>query len=620
MRNTLVGLALSLAALGVAGCPSALSCGPGTHQEGSLCVADGPDATAVVAIDGAVSVDAAGEVGLDAAASGQDAGAGRDAGADRRDAAHDLGDVGFAPHCSSGIPCPSGLICKAGYCTAPPSPCGRDLDCPDNLVCDYGVCVRECRETAECPSDRICRDSRCVEPPNPCVRADDCPRTGETQECVAGKCVGKCTHACGCRAGFDCVAGSCVAVPADDACTTDEVCNCRHFYPGSDENRHCFQGQCGRPCAETCDCGEGSVCQDGHCRPAPEVCHADTDCPCAGGDRLHCLSGQCFKTCTTTCDCAATGAYSLSGRVCFEGFCQLTSWQCAADADCACSGGHQATCDVSSGACTHGACSTGCDCPSGMTCQNGNCQPAGYSSACTTAADCACGQPCLSVGPGFNSCGCTQNWDCRPDKVCDLATRACKPKPATCQSNLDCPYNAASEKTFCKSGTCVGCYPTNDGCYGQDSACSVCDDGTAQICHHKLSLPDDDVNSMCAPACSSNLDCLVIGFGQGVCIAGRCTAWAPDVSVPCTSTADCVAMSRTPLGEVYSPVCQGGNCLPASCETNCDCPAEYPGRFVCRSGKCTAAPEKCANVDDCPCTNSGQVACNAGGVCGPNAY
>jgi hypothetical protein len=139
-------------------------------------------------------------------------------------------------------------------------------------------------------------------------------------------------------------------------------------------------------------------------------------------------------------------------------------------------------------------------------------------------------------------------------------------------------------------------------------------------CHHDLSTPDDDMTSHCEPPCSNNFDCLVVNFGVGGCVQGRCTVNPPDASKPCQHTTDCPAVLNGPLGNVYFPVCQGGECLPASCIDNCDCPDQWPSPHVCRGGLCVPAPASCASVDDCPCSNMGRVGCNAGGVCGPQGW
>jgi hypothetical protein len=157
-----------------------------------------------------------------------------------------------------------------------------------------------------------------------------------------------------------------------------------------------------------------------------------------------------------------------------------------------------------------------------------------------------------------------------------------------------------------------------DPCWASDAGCATtCDDGTTQICHHALANPDDDANSYCAPPCSSNLDCQTyFPYPGGVCLAGRCTISADDLPDPCTTDDDCPALGTPAGGGRFVPVCRHGDCVPASCESSCDCPL-WPRPQICVAGACERAPAECSTVDDCPCLNSGQMGCNAPGVCGP---
>jgi len=299
--------------------------------------------------------------------------------------------------------------------------------------------------------------------------------------------------------------------------------------------------------------------------------------------------------------------------VCLDGFCQVAPKVCATSQDCPCFEGRQATCNL--GACSYGACAGTCDCPKGMVCPSGQCIPDPLNGpGCTSEGDCACGVPCLNNQTGMSFCGCGSNYDC-PGGVCERSSTACIPAPATCQSNADCPWNGAHQ--FCLAQQCHLCAGGGGACYGDDANCGTCN-GTKMLCHHDLATPDDDGSSHCAPACASNLDCLVVNFGNGTCKQGRCTMG--ELTGPCTSTTDCPLLLRTETGVIYSPTCQSGACLPPSCDGFCTCPGRYPGAYVCRTGKCVPAPAKCTTVDDCPCTNGGSVACNEGGVCGPKAY
>jgi hypothetical protein len=576
-------LCLVLIAAALAACPQQLTCGLGTHQEGNACVADG------------VSGDAARVAGPDASSSAPptvpdasleplDAGVGRaDGGSIRPDAAWSPGDGGFSLRCTDGMGCPASMLCQDDRCVPAPSPCGSDLECPGGLYCDHGACVIQCDASSFCPPDKVCVGRRCVAPPATCLCDGDCPFVGDGNTCSNGTCVASCSHTCACRTGFACQGGLCVPHSGSD-CTSDEVCNCAAFAAARDAE-HCFGGSCGRPCSDACQCSDGAACLGGHCLMPPSNCTSDSECPCSQGTPLTCVMGICLKACATTCDCPPpqTGNFDT---VCVEGFCQIAPYVCAGDGDCPCTDGHASHC--SQGACGYGACTANCDCPAGMICTSGACQPRpSNGSFCNGDEDCLCGQPCVDQGNPIKFCGCTQASHCPFGQVCDMPTRTCKAPPAS---------------------------------YGSDAACGVCDDGTPMVCHSDLSTTDDDMQSHCDAPCATNLDCMVVNFGDGVCIDGRCTVNPPDATTGCQKTDDCPALLYTPAGGVYAPTCQGGECLPPSCASNCDCPEQWPSPHVCRSGVCVKQPDKCTTVDDCACTNSGQVACNAGGVCGPNAW
>ena len=306
--------------------------------------------------------------------------------------------------CSTKDDCPAGKICNqlTSACVDPPEACASDAQCPGGEVCitDMGVCVIGCPDDASCGAGQICDQSTrvCI---TGCRSDENCP---EGQTCGAdNKCVAGQPTTCAdvsCDATQRCNPNT---LQCDDVCTSDagqpnscpagQVCNgatgaCEQDgCPGQDPNQ--CDGNAVSPywsttlcacveCLDSTQCGGGEQCNsNGQCTGACTVaCDPSVAGTCGTGDAAslpYCIANCCVE-CISAADCAGND-------ICLDGFC-----------------GAQPDCSADPNAC-----------PAGLTCQGGQCVPAGGNGggSCdpNDPTSCPTGQFCQPDMNGGGTCG-----------------------------------------------------------------------------------------------------------------------------------------------------------------------------------------------------------------------
>jgi hypothetical protein len=220
--------------------------------------------------------------------------------------------------CSAAVACPAGEICSSdGHCVSghdssvcssagAPAGCGNvctaTLPCPHGLFCLGGMCTAECTSSIPCPSGQMCSsDGHCV-----ALGADagvgDCidPSSGSPnpfryQHCGGSGCIdlledpancGTCNHAC--LPSQVCAHGTCASTcPAP---TTN--CN-RACVDLTTDRNHC--GSCATACPNNLLC-ISSACG---CPTQFHQTECSMTCVDTANNRTNCAS--CGHVCTTTC-------------------------------------------------------------------------------------------------------------------------------------------------------------------------------------------------------------------------------------------------------------------------------------------------------------------------------
>ena len=308
--------------------------------------------------------------------------------------------------CEPLIPCVSNSDCQPGqYCAEENyciDGCFQDSDC-DSLVeegsnklyrcektyvrapngviapCEFypneecfsevGLCTEYCITSSDCDGEEICTDGRCGIPPIVCANDNDC-ENGEV--CLSGSCSIGCRFDSDCLAEEKCFENGCVL-----ACSSNDVCQAIYGSAGVctadgvcgqvNEGTSSEGGHRGCECYEFCD-------KEGYCTPF--ICDSDLDCEeeaCGS-----CLVGNVCGECFDDSDCPGT-------KVCDQPLDDEGNVQKDPQTGKELGG----TCAY---ACTPGGplvCIGTTDCPTGMYCEQGQCQT-----------------------------GCVENGNCRPDQVC----------------------------------------------------------------------------------------------------------------------------------------------------------------------------------------------------------
>jgi hypothetical protein len=300
-------------------------------------------------------------------------------------------------------------------------------------------------------------------------------------------------------------------------------------------------------------------------------------------------------------DCTTTGC--PSGYDCVSGTCVPRTMPGGSGAMCA-------------------PCSTGADCANGICLR----YPDGsaYCGAdCGSTSDCMAGDRCVPVSGAGNQCvrgpegaetcaampsGCASDADCGPTERCNLATRACEPRP-TGGASLGASCGVAAD---CASGLCVGgrCSQTCNwldpascpgGFYCNGMATGTCDQGLC-MAGSAGALP-------LGAACGASTDCASLLCDRGICT----TPCIPGGAVGCAAGYACQAGSSPGCGS-----CQQAGALGDACTMNDDCLsglcATQGGRSFC-TARCDAATP-CPGGHACVGAESGASVCvpSAGGL------
>lgn len=212
--------------------------------------------------------------------------------------------AGCTASCTSDSACPRGEVCKSGLCTAPGTDPGAKKDCTTKADCEGGkVCVEStcqacggtagpcpCQTASDCSGGQACVGGACTAPENACKYSSEC---GDGKVCADGQCLASC-EAAQCAAGLSCDKGVCKPDTIGGACSGDGQC--------SGETNKCLAGKCVKTCAGNPECGDGKYCNQGACvvdtRPKPN-CTADAQCGGGAATPKKCLGGFCKYTCTT---------------------------------------------------------------------------------------------------------------------------------------------------------------------------------------------------------------------------------------------------------------------------------------------------------------------------------
>lgn len=317
--------------------------------------------------------------------------------------------------CDVDTDCPIGEVCSAsGECVESPCEfCTEDQICYITEENPEGTCsTPECFIDDDCPDGEQCIQNHCggpyndVEQQEECTGPDDCP---DGQTCSpGGNCIDdtnggggggeECTTNEECPSGYECDDGDCVEEEGEE-CNKD-ASECPPEQPYVDTTAcECVECLVGTDCGPDQDC-ENGVCVDedpingGECTPCdptqPGICNDPTP---------YCVEDCCVE-CIGSGDCTGTEA-------CVDGFCS-----------------------------DPGGCSSDAECPSGYSCENGQCEAP------------QSGQKCDPQDPD----------SCPDGQFCDPDTEECEPLGSSgagcglCNPDCTCDNNLTCDGFFC-----VGC-------------------------------------------------------------------------------------------------------------------------------------------------------------------
>lgn len=261
-------------------------------------------------------------------------------------------EVGVAAQC---LP----VLTDFGKRTCNPSPeleCVRATDCGLGESCVNNSCQgptsAECDSNNACSAGLTCRNFKCVDANEPeCATASHC---ASGQICVDGSCEASAET---CVFNDECDGGACVDGQCASSCNADADCGANEF---------CRSGLCEAfECRRSADCAAGSICVNAECE---QTCNPENGAGCDDGyvcnDNGYCDEDPNVE-CRTTAECARD-------EICVGGAC---STACTCNQQC----GDGQVCDVNSGVCQNPTaaptqCGEDCDCPSGESCVQGQCQ------------------------------------------------------------------------------------------------------------------------------------------------------------------------------------------------------------------------------------------------------
>lgn len=462
-----------------------------------------------------------------------------------------------------GVACADGTVCIGGSCL---HPCTDTSDCHfDDATCEIcdpsiGACVAstatcgggcgavcdpvEDRCRANCDDDESCVDDECV-PAIPCTTPSDCPvtSTGCGFECVAGTCQALPALVCPDADDYECAyadgCAACDIVLIADFCDPSEFCD---FEGGT---YRCIE------CSESVRCTDSNVpiCVDGTC----QHCNEDRECAAAGLGNA-CVESRCVQ-CGDAADCEAAGL----GGACVGNACV----PCDEDADC--SDPLTPVCDLDTNRCVR----------------------------CNRASECGAGAVCR----GDHTCGpCAVDSDCG-GAVCEGGV--CQ---RSCLEASDCPPSCAGPANQCMTGRCV---------YPPGGTSTACNDSAA--CTNDVCAPNDtraDTFGCIRTAVHTRCD------DEVACTVDRCVFVAGGAR--CENTPS-NAICRGTTGS--EPRCLDQVCLPSASAGARDargCVRSYVG--PCAPGEVCGVDGVCSAVTRCEdCMDDG-LACNGvetcvGGLC-----
>lgn len=496
---------------------------------------------------------------------------------------------------NDGLACPPGYEClpKAadgswGYCQAVTPRCRTAADCPPNNECRNGVCepiVQRCRTDGDCPRGLTCIAGVCTD-----ATTNTCEQTGG--QCIPVVPGARCPE--GTRTATD---GSTCGGLGSRCC---KPCTCPDIYaPVCAGDGRTYGNRC------LAECAGAIVAYDGECRVEGR-CTTDRDCPPAYlCDRV---TRVCKPDPTASCETAG-GVCEPSGPLvrCPAGKRPSTDFQCASLSSTCCF-----TCncvDISDPVC-------GAD---GVS----------YPNPC--AADCA-GTTIAYNGP-CRADGCTSDEQCAAtNRICDIATNTCKPKPAECRTDRDCAAGLV-----CQGGTCGVAPPAGCNANADCETGLVCRDGVCRIgCTSNATCP---VGLVCDPSRGICTEPAIIDRcspSGGFCLQGGADVCPPgtfasrDATRSCAQPAieACCVPCNCPT--LFEPVCGAdGVTYPNRCQADCnrvdvaaegECPTrpcgadrDCGGSLVCINSICQVPPQGCIRVPP-----AGNCTCDLQGNCPSN--
>lgn len=212
--------------------------------------------------------------------------------------------------CSSDVPCENGQTCVSGQCvgggvdagicsgSGAPSGCGQSCSasnpCPGGTYCYQGFCTADCTTTAHCPNGGTCSsDGHCLGSSVDGGSGLNC-MVGTQLEC-GGRCINRLSDpdncgACGVRCGPSqvCSVGTCMSM-----CLNARQTNCDRACVDLQTDRdHC--GDCAIACPNDLVCLRGTC----SCNVRGQTQCGD-ECVNLDSDRENCAS--CGHECLTTC-------------------------------------------------------------------------------------------------------------------------------------------------------------------------------------------------------------------------------------------------------------------------------------------------------------------------------
>ena len=345
------------------------------------------------------------------------------------------------------------------------SQCSNDAQCQGG-VCLDGQCKVVCRDNSECAKGERCSNNMCVVP---CVSSSQC---NNGQACIEGMCL------IGCRSNNDCSEDkACLNNKCENPCLRPGVCGpnsrceienhlttcvCNDgFSPDLSSKQGC--DRIPTVCATKNDCGPGTTCDFGKCKP---ICVVDSDC--AQGER--CTKEKCLKVCFNNGNC-------LQGEVCIEGSC-ITG------------------------------CNTGSDCLQNEVCVGKSCLCAkGYipgPSGCVDVDECQ-DNPCHRSASCVNVVG-SFKCSCPPGKVGNPFDQEGCVSPSECQTDSQCPRGQSCETNGRGIRKCID--PCASAVCGNNALCKLADRKPVCECAGGFYGDPNDLKIGCVKGeCTQNQDC-----------------------------------------------------------------------------------------------------------------